>query len=224
MEDSKDSSELKELVRLRREERGWTQERLAKEAGTNQQTIGKIEKGTIKRSSFLPQILTALGVNLDVLTASHRGNKPKKTAQLSDNKPLFGPQDFPVHGAAEGGQGALIVTTDPVEYIARPQPVAGVRKAYGIIIVEDSMSPEFEPGDIAIVHPHLPPRNGCTCVFYSQSEDGTTRAIIKRLRRATADAWHVRQWNPGDGEKQDFTLKRADWQTCHVTVGRYTRR
>ena len=220
---------LKDLIRDRRLAEKLSQSDLATKVGTNQQTIEKIESGITKRSGFLPQILHVLKIDMDYLTQTPSLPNTVAVEPAADRDPrreniLQGPVDLPVHGAAEGGRGAIIVSTDPIEYVARPQPLLSVRSAYGIIIVEDSMSPEFEPGQIALVHPHLPAQVGATCIFYSKAEDGTDRAIIKRLRRVTADSWHVRQWNPPEGGKQDFTLKRSEWQICHVTVGRYDKR
>lgn len=220
MNDESRPDNIADLIRARREAQGLTQSELAQKVGTNQQTIQKIEGNKIKRSGFYPQILTELGLSLDLLVPApqtrHTVKKPTSTAPIS--------QDLPVHGAAEGGKGALVVTVDPVEYVARPQPLLHVREGYGVIVVEDSMAPEFEPGDIALVHPHLPPVIGRTCVFYAQRQDGTVEALIKRLRRVTTESWHVRQFNPRDGDKSDFILKRAEWQTCHVTVGKYSGR
>jgi phage repressor protein C with HTH and peptisase S24 domain len=116
------------------------------------------------------------------------------------------------------------LSSDPVEYVARPDPLARVRDGYGVIVVEDSMAPEFRSGDIALVNPHLPARAGDTCVFRHLEEDGTETAIIKHLRRATAERWLVTEWNSDDGERRDFELKRSEWQKCHVTVGKYSRR
>jgi transcriptional regulator with XRE-family HTH domain len=224
MSESGGMPNIAELVKTRREAKQWSQARLAQEVGTKQQTIEKIEKGKIKRSSFLPHILTVLEISLNTLVPQKKGHERERIITAGAEAPLMGPKDLPVHGAAEGGKGAVIVTTDPVEYVARPHPLLNVRDSYGIIVVEDSMVPEFEPGDIALVHPHLPPTIGVSCVFYAQQPDGTVHALIKRLRRISSDAWHVRQWNPRDGDKHDLVLKKAEWQTCHVTVGRYSRR
>ncbi len=223
------SPENAELVRVYREAKGWSQTELAKRVGTNQQTIEKIESGKTKRSSFLPQIFSALGIKLELLAEGGkfvvRGGESHGVLIGPESLQVSGQKDLPVYGAAQGGSsGALILSTDPVEFVARPHPLMNVRDAYGIIVVEDSMSPEFEPGDIALVHTHLPPAIGHTCVFYAEREDGTVEALIKRLRRVAADAWQVRQWNPLEGEKADFSLKKSEWQKCHLTVGRYSRR
>jgi len=87
-------------------------------------------------------------------------------------------------------------------------------------VTGDPMSPEHKSGSTALVNPHLPPRTGDTCVFWRLDEDGTRLACIKELRRFTDTTWFVKQHNP----KKEFTLKRTEWQLCHVTVGNYSRR
>jgi SOS-response transcriptional repressor LexA len=131
--------------------------------------------------------------------------------------PLLGDRDLPVFGTAQGGAGALIVTDMAVDYVVRPAPLLRVRDGYGMIVAGDSMSPKIENGDTVLVNPHLPPRNGDTCIFRCHQEDGTVLAIVKKLRRSTDDTWYVSQHNP----PKDFTLKRSEWQVCHVTVGSY---
>jgi phage repressor protein C with HTH and peptisase S24 domain len=84
------------------------------------------------------------------------------------------------------------------------------------------MVPEFEPGDIALVNPHLPVVLDTTCIFHAARED-EVRATIKRLRRKTGDTWYLRQWNPPEGTKAEFTLSRKEWPICHRVVGKYSR-
>jgi transcriptional regulator with XRE-family HTH domain len=216
-------TQVGQLIRRARESRNMSQRELADAVGTTQQTIEKIEGGITKHSSFLPTILPKLGIPLTVLV-NEESATIARGQDTTNQRITHALGELPVHAAVEGGKGALIVSAEPVEYVARPAPLLNVRNGYGVLIVEDSMSPEFDPGDIALIHPHLPPKSGETCVFYSEQEDGTTLAIIKRLRRVSADAWHVTQWNPAQDQPRDFTLKRSEWQTCHVTVGRYSKR
>lgn len=222
MADKDNLSSIAELVRTARERKGWSQTVLAEKVGTNQQTIEKIELQKTKNSSFLPKIFTVLELDLHKLV-DLKSDKSGPPLIPSPGAALLGPRDLPVYGAAEGGKGAVVVSTDPVDYVGRP-PFLHVRDGYGIFVVEDSMEPEFAPGDIALVNPLLPPTIGLTCIFYSDDGQGTVRACIKRLRRVASDAWHVRQWNPPDGDKADFILRRSEWQKCHVTVGRYNSR
>lgn len=136
---------------------------------------------------------------------------------------LVGDRDLPVFATAQGGRGSIVLSNDPVEWVVRPEPLARVKDGYGVIVMEDSMMPEFRSGDTALVNPHLPPRSGDTCVFRSFQEDGTILAVIKYLRRSTAEAWLVTEWNSADGSKRDFQLKKSEWQVAHVTVGSYKR-
>ncbi len=99
-----------------------------------------------------------------------------------DNSPdataLYGGRDLPVFGTAQGGSGALIVTDQAVDYVVRPAPLLRVRDGYGMLVTGDSMSPKIENGDTVLVNPHLPPRNGDTCIFRSHQDDGTVLVVV----------------------------------------------
>lgn len=50
-------------MRIRRQQKGWTQEQLARQAGTNQAVIQKIENGKSLRPRKINEIAEVLGVN-----------------------------------------------------------------------------------------------------------------------------------------------------------------
>ncbi|MDP2410391.1 MAG: S24 family peptidase [Pseudolabrys sp.] len=212
--------EPKEVIKLARERKGWSQERLAKEVRISQPAIKKIEDGATIQSKYLPQIATALDLDLNDIMPQGR---PEAAALIPRKELTTGVSDFPVHAAAEGGDGSLIVSSDPVDFIARPAPLVHVRSSYGILIVGTSMEPEFRQGDTALVHPGLPVMTDEPHIFYAES-DGEGRATIKTLRRQTADNWLVSQHNPPEGGKKDFALSRREWQWAHRVVGSYKRR
>jgi phage repressor protein C with HTH and peptisase S24 domain len=217
-------SDVGAIVRKARLGKGLSQPELAQRVGTKQQTIQKIEGGIIKHSSFLPAIANELGIAQDKVVRNAKGlSAPLETVPASR---LIGEnRDLKVYGVVQGGSGALILSNDPVEYVARPEPLARVTNGYGVIVVEDSMAPEFRSGDIALVNPNIPPRSGDTCIFRHVEPDGSETACIKYLRRQTESAWQVSEWQAADGSgTRDFSLKKAEWQTCHVTVGNYKRR
>lgn len=149
------------------------------------------------------------------LTLTSGNEQIAKTLVPGEN--LFGSNDLPVFGTAQGGQGALIVTDRPVDWVARPTVLLRVQDGYGMIVTGDSMAPEHKSGSIALVNPHLPPRVGDSCVFRNHADDGEVHAIIKVLRGETDAVWKVQQHNP----KRDYTLKKSEWQICHKTVGNY---
>jgi transcriptional regulator with XRE-family HTH domain len=218
------NSDIATFVKRARAAKGLSQPQLARRVGTSQQTIDKIESGRVKHSSFMAAIARELGIPLDkVLRISHNGG----TNTAITGHELVGEQrDLPVYAATQGGIGVQILSSDPVEYVSRPEPLARVRDGYGVIVVDDSMAPEFRSGDIALINPHLPPRTGDTCIFRHVEEDGTQHSCIKFLRRITDRDWLVSEWDAATehGGKRDFALKRAEWQLAHVVVGSYKRR
>jgi phage repressor protein C with HTH and peptisase S24 domain len=213
--------EVGERIREARERLGWSQKRLAEEAGKlvspprtlSQVAIKKIESGDTERSKFLNEVLRAVGLG------AVQGPVVNHQALTIEEKNLVGDRDFPVHSLAEGGKGALVLSSEPVDYVRRPEPLQNVRSGYGILIAGESMVPAFKPGDTALVHPHLPLVAGCDVVLYSEA-DGEVRATIKELRRYNDTTWYLTQHNP----QKDFTLSRRDWQKCHRIVGKYSRR
>ena len=119
---------------------------------------------------------------------------------------------------------SVLVSPDPIDYVKRPEPLARAKNGYGLYIVGDSMEPAFRQGDLALIHPNLPPKAGDEVVVCSIDVDGEHYAVIKLLTKITADRWHLRQYNPGPGEPRDFTLDRKEWPICHLVVGSYRRR
>jgi transcriptional regulator with XRE-family HTH domain len=111
----------------------------------------------------------------------------------------------------------------PIDWIKRPPPLANVRNAYGLLVKDPAMEPEFWPGDIALVHPHLPPSPQSACVFRTDSPPDAERSQLAHLVSFDSAAWHVRQWHPPSGGGGKFTLSRKEWPVCHRVVGKYSR-
>jgi transcriptional regulator with XRE-family HTH domain len=219
---TEEAGSIAAIVRNARTNKGLSQPELARRVGTTQQTIDKIESGIVKHSRFLPAIAVELGVSLDrVLRFRH---KESGVAAIAGHTLVSGDRDLPVYAATQGGSGVQILSSDPVEYVLRPEPLARVRDSYGVIVVDDTMAPEARSGDVALVNPHVPPRVGDTCVFRSTPRDGGgIHSSIRHLRKVTERDWHVTEWN-NDGERRDYTLKRSDWPVAHVTIGFFKRR
>ncbi len=210
-----------------RKARGLSQAELAAAAKVSHQLVASIETGATRTTKFLLRLAAALGVAPGELDPDWANVAPPQAPATGGGIPgsaaPAGQRDLPVHSSAEAGAGFIIVTADAVDWAPRPPLVAHVRKAYGLYVTGESMAPEFEPGDVALVNPHLPVIPDTTCIFYGRAGDGEVRATIKRLRRKTADTWYLRQWNPPEGMKADFTLSRKDWPVCHRVVGKHSR-
>jgi transcriptional regulator with XRE-family HTH domain len=216
-----DAVEPGEIIRRKREELGWSQAQLGNRVGISQPAIKKIEAGDSRHSKFLPKIAQVLAIPLSDLDLSLSG-----VVAAPENAPparILGERNFPVHASAEGGPGQIIVSHEPVDFMARPAPLIHVRDSYGLLITGTSMEPEYRQGDTALVDPHLPVIQGEVYIFYAEKA-GEARATIKFLRRATTDKWLLSQHNPPEGTAKDFTLTRREWQWAHRVIGKYSRR
>lgn len=211
---------LKDNVIRARKRAKMSQQDLADAIGVRQNTIAAIESGNTKRTRYLADIARALNVSIDELDPQQKSNGRSQEPLTSHENSLVGERNLPVYAAAEGGRGTLIVSSDPVDYVRRPAPLANVKDGYGILIVGDSMSPAYRPGDTVLVHPHLPPGPDTEVVLYGEKLDGEQRVMVKYLVKMTTKEWRLKQYNP----PKEFSLPRAEWQTCHRVVGKYNRR
>ena len=127
--------------------------------------------------------------------------------------------DLPVYASAEAGGGAVLITSEPIDFIRRPEPLLSVRDGYACYVIGDSMSPAYEQGDLLLVHPGRPARPGDDCVFARDQGDGKQQALVKRLLRSSSEKWRVRQFNPA----KDLDLDRGQWPSVQLIVGKYSR-
>lgn len=157
----------------------------------------------------------ALGVTDDFLmgrtSASEFVINPAAMAAVQ----MGGDRNFPVYGSAEGGSGVMVLENEPIEYATRPSTLEGVRGAFAVYVVNDSMEPAYEQGDRIHVHPARPVSPGKDALFIREDADGTRYAMIKRLVRASETTWKVRQFNPA----KTFDLPRSLWQKALRIVG-----
>jgi len=128
---------------------------------------------------------------------------------------------MPVYAAAKGGDGHIIVTFDPVDYVKRPAELEHVKGGYGLLIYGDSMIPAFWDGDMALVNPNLPAmRNKNVVLYHTPPHGGDAEAIVKQLNGWTDTEWILQQWNP----PMEFREFRQEWPICHRVVGKYDAR
>ncbi len=194
-----------------------SQAKLAEKIGVRQNTIAAIESGLTKRTKFLPELAVVLGVSTSELDPNIG---PNETEFIPRGR-LVGENDLPVYASVEAGNGDVLVSSEPVQTVKRPEPLATVRGGYGVIVVGESMSPVVRPGDTVLVHPHLPPQNEDICLFMSGTEQADFKATLKEYIGQTKDLWKIRCYGPSP---KDFTLKKRDWPRCEVVVGVYRRR
>jgi hypothetical protein len=121
----------------------------------------------------------------------------------------------------DGPRSALVTTLHIAELVTRPQALLGVSDAYAIRMLLNTMAPEFEYGDLLMVHPHLPPMIGLSCLFGGIAQpDGHRIVCVARLLHITNAEWQVQEWNPPRGKSKRWNLDRQEWPTCEPVVSR----
>jgi phage repressor protein C with HTH and peptisase S24 domain len=219
------------------ERRGSSQSAVAKHFGITQSAVNQwIAKDKAPRSERLAALARLLGIELPWLLSGEgrmASDLPAESAgalspDLSITSPVHksevvfaGPRggsrvrDLPVYGAAEGGDGVMILDSDPIEYVERTPELQEVKGAYAVYVLNDSMFPAYEPGDKVHIHPGKPIAPGKDVLFMREEKDGTRHALIKRLVRVSDKSWKVRQFNPD----HTFELPRKIWQRAYRIVG-----
>lgn len=202
-----------ERIVARRHELGMSQAELARRVGVSQPMIVEIEKGRVQSTKFVIEIARAL--NMQPQEVDPRFGD-QSSLQIISLEPLG---ELPVRRVVER-EGKAEFLSAPVDSLARPSLLASVRDAYAVLMPDESMIPEFEPGDRLLVHPHLPSVPGHSYVFLDAEGEAV---LIRRLVRQQADQWIVKRWNRASGEPDEFSLPRSEWPDLHRIVGKFSR-
>jgi phage repressor protein C with HTH and peptisase S24 domain len=141
---------------------------------------------------------------------ARRGRPPlaagARTATAAGNEPI------PIRSAARGGRDQEMFLADgPIGYTPRPANLSGVRGAYAIYMVGDSMEPRYEQGWLLHVNPFKPPTRGRDVVVYKKGD----AVLIKQFVRWEGDALVLRQLNPAE----ELRVPRDEVAECHLVVG-----
>lgn len=192
-------------------------------AKTSQTTVDRIERNDFKRMpSALPRIAQAIGLQLSEIDPTLSG---VDTVVIPDRlRPAGRPMELrtiaelPVYATAEAGEGAIIVTNEPIDWVSKPDHLASVKDAYAVLLTGDSMIPRYWPGEILHIHPHLPPRREDGVILYPEAKD---RAVVKEFVSSKGGVWTLKRYHP---RQTEFDLQKRDWPVCHVIVGTASRR
>lgn len=193
---------------------GYSQAGLARALGKDAAAVNRMLKGERQiKVNEVPAILGYL-----------KATPPDKDSPLGQSiqpLPVLGNEraEVAVWASAEAGSdGAMVLVSEPIDYIRRSERMQGVRNPFAFYVIGSSMSPAIEHGDQVVVNPTLPARAGGDCVFIHEDGNGTMLALVKRLLKSTADHWRVRQFNP----PKDFDLPKKKWaKALCITEKRY---
>ncbi len=128
---------------------------------------------------------------------------PSNVGRIGD-APAIGEwrRDLPVYGTALGGAeeyGAFEFNTgDIVDYIRRPPRLQGVKNAFAVFAVGESMLPRIRPGGPAIIHPGVAPAPGDDVLVELKpaAEGAAHPGLIKRLVSRSETRLRLAQFNP----------------------------
>lgn len=183
----------------------------AKETG---QTLKSLSLGMGRNETYLQQFVTrkkgatetlrardrrALAPLIGVDEASLRADSPAPPRQ---NARMAGPvvlgATVPAYGQAAGGKdGRFVLNGNKIADILAPPSLAGVRDAYAVYVVGDSMEERYHPGEIVFVNPRLPVRRGDYVVAQIAGEEGAPPdGYIKRFMSLDARHLKLEQLNP----------------------------
>ena len=105
----------------------------------------------------------------------------------------------------------MFLADGPIGYTARPANLGGVRGAYAIYMIGDSMEPRYAQGWLLHVNPFKPPIRGRDVIVYKTGH----AVLIKQFVRWDGGALVLHQLNP----PAELRIPRDEILECHLVVG-----
>lgn len=134
---------------------------------------------------------------------------------------IFGDRDLPVFASTEAGDGAMVIYTEPVDFVPRPWYLKQVKDGYAVLVNGTSMEPVYDPGDMVIVNPKAPLVKGKDVIIVGGEEHGEFKASLKRYLGQNNAEWILKQFNPPDGQEKEFRRFKHEWPRALRVVGSY---
>lgn len=121
---------------------------------------------------------------------------PPDNARLGDRMALD--STIPVYGQAVGGRdGMFVLNGNKISDILAPPSLRGIRDAYAVYVVGESMVPRYYPGEAVFVNPRLPVRQGGFVVAQIAAAEGEPpHAYVKRFLSRDGKILRLEQLNP----------------------------
>lgn len=234
---------LSEILQEFLEITGQTQAQVANAMGVKQQAVQQVVSGKTAQPRYLPELLVYMDRALPTLavfdtypdlrelkkvlgenTGTGLPFDPRTTEQNLNtfNPPrdlAYSKKDLPVYASAEGGDGEVIISHDPIDWVARPDKLARTSNAYALYVINDSMFPALKPGHILEINPNKPPKPGNYVVVVLRDKDdllaGERRCMVKEFVRRTPDSIFLHQYNPD----RTFDIPTTDVESMQLVSG-----
>ena len=203
---------------------GASQADLARELGLAPSAISRMLKGErLMKLTEAVRVAAFLGIPQEEVLR-HGGADappPPRAEPARRGRPPHGPATaslaarddaIPIRSAGRGGgEQEMFLEDGPIGYTPRPANLGGVRGAYAIYMVGDSMEPRYQQGWLLHVNPFKPPTHGRDVVVFKQGQ----AVLIKQFVRWENDALVLCQLNP----PEELRVPREDVLECHLVVG-----
>jgi phage repressor protein C with HTH and peptisase S24 domain len=201
---------------------GKTQAALSRETGIDPSAISKMISGKrALQTDELPAVADALQVSAETLLRGLREGDAAGDGASGDAAPrvaLAGPgmrqaDLIPIRsGGRSGDDQEMFLEDGPVGHTHRPANLAGVKGAYAIYNMGDSMSPRYEAGWLLHVNPFKPPAPGRDVVVLKRNN----AVLIKQLVRRAKGRIVLHSYNR---DYKDIDVDEKDVVSLHLIVG-----
>lgn len=124
---------------------------------------------------------------------------------------------IPLYSAAfAGSDDAIAMEKDRAGSIQGVYSQEGVKEAYAVYVVGDSMEPRYKPGEIVYVHPYKPIKKGACVVaqIAGDNDDGTIECYIKEFVSNNEKTLRLKQYNP----EKELRFAKAKVKAVHLIV------
>ena len=198
---------------------GKTQAALARETGIDPSAISKMISGKrALQTDEIPAVAEALRVSAETLL---RGLRDGDAPGAGDGAPRPGlagaglrhADVIPIRsGGRSGDDQEMFLEDGPVGHTHRPANLAGVKGAYAIYNMGDSMSPRYEAGWLLHVNPFKPAAPGRDVVVLKRNN----AVLIKRLVRRAKGRIVLHSYNR---DYKDIEVDEKEVLSVHLIVG-----
>jgi phage repressor protein C with HTH and peptisase S24 domain len=207
------------VIRKLRNERAWTLEELAANAGVNKATISQLERGQANpRGDTLDKLAQAFGkvpADLYAATTSLSASAPDVEDEMLDMTGVSR-SDIPIVAEGEANPRRSLfrdhtgpLMSDVGNRVSRPYDLRDPR-AYGVRVRGDSMMPAYRPGMVLVVSPNTPVASGDE--VYLQLRSGEW---LLKVARSVPRGWLLESINPA---YEPRFVKKREIRAMHPVV------
>jgi SOS-response transcriptional repressor LexA len=187
---------------------------LSLDAGLGETAVTDIISGRSRRPRryTLRQIAEQLGCMVEDIESVDRPVKATGIVSASPGRPpVRRGEMIPIRSAGRGGSEQEMFEDNIVGYTQRPGNLGGVREAYAVYMLGDSMQPRYYPGWLLHINPFKPPSRGRDVVVFKNDNS----VLIKQFVEQNVRELVLEQLNPSE----EIRIPLAEVREIHLIVG-----